>query len=77
MCVLTVDSNLLENINMKLKHCTLIKAWADGALIQVLRNGEWVDVNRPQWCNRVEYRIKPCMSNRMLMTSWEISYAKA
>jgi hypothetical protein len=43
-------------------HAALIKAWADGAIIQVNGvDGSWVDVlnNRPHWIDNMEYRIKP------------------
>jgi hypothetical protein len=41
-------------------HAALIKAWADGALIQ-FRNldDEWVDVLAPDWHFSRKYRIKP------------------
>ena len=42
------------------KHAKLIKAWADGAEIQVLvRDGEWVKTPYPEWNEDTEYRIKP------------------
>ena len=42
------------------KHAELIKAWADGAEIQVLYNKEeWVDRQHPSWHIDDEYRIKP------------------
>lgn len=43
------------------KHAELIKAWADGAQIEYLENGNWVDchVNGPAWDSTTEYRIKP------------------
>ena len=41
------------------KHAELIKAWADGAEIQLKgRNGEWIDIF-PDWQEKCEYRIKP------------------
>jgi hypothetical protein len=36
-----------------------IKAWADGAEIELYRAGEWVDCDVPVWGNQSEYRIKP------------------
>ena len=43
-----------------LPHADLIKAWADGATIQVKKgNGEWDDCNFPVWNEKIEYRIKP------------------
>jgi len=41
------------------KHAELIKAWADGAVIQTTDcNGAWFDCN-PHWEWDLEYRIKP------------------
>lgn len=43
-------------------HADLIKAWADGAEIQFKReDGIWFDChnNKPDWDHRIEYRIKP------------------
>lgn len=36
-----------------------IKAWADGANIEVYHNSEWVDCLNPNWDKRNTYRIKP------------------
>ena len=45
---------------MKQKHAELIKAWADGAHIQVLtRANSWDDIDFPCWVNDHDYRIKP------------------
>lgn len=44
------------------KHAELIKAWADGAQIQyqwVVPNGEWIDIETPDWRTRCPLRIKP------------------
>lgn len=44
------------------KHAALIKAWADGAIIQFkFGNGDWRDCidNNPKWVEATEYRIKP------------------
>lgn len=41
-------------------HAECIKAWADGAEIEVkLKDGEWEQCNQPFWCGIHEYRIKP------------------
>lgn len=41
-------------------HAELIKAWADGAKIQVLDvSGHWKDIAIPSWCHDSQYRIKP------------------
>ena len=42
------------------KHCELIKAWADGAEIQILTGmGEWAEAPYPAWSDSCTYRIKP------------------
>ena len=45
------------------KHAAVIKAWADGAVIQYFSGvkRDWVDVdyNRPSWGNAEQYRVKP------------------
>jgi hypothetical protein len=43
------------------KHAELIKAWADGAEIQVFLSSEnvWIDDNHPDWYFNSQYRIKP------------------
>jgi hypothetical protein len=41
-------------------HAEIIKAWADGAKIEVECNGYWVPLSdRPCWYETVKYRIKP------------------
>ena len=41
------------------KHSELIKAWADGAEIQIKNSfGDWVATD-PLWSEHYEYRIKP------------------
>lgn len=48
-------------MNTPHKHAELIKAWADGAEIQirVLQSGYWADSTPPAWREDREYRIKP------------------
>jgi hypothetical protein len=44
------------------KHAELIKAWADGAEIQIFNpdNMEWEDLQcTPVWNDQMKYRIKP------------------
>lgn len=42
------------------KHRDLIKAWADGAEIQVKDSGaRWADMSKPTWQEWTTYRIKP------------------
>lgn len=46
------------------KHAELIKAWADGAIIQHqapdgLGGLAWADVPSPAWYPHTEYRVKP------------------
>ena len=41
-------------------HAELIKAWADGAVIQIQQiTGGWYDMPEPQWSGGFAYRIKP------------------
>ena len=40
------------------KHAALIKAWADGAQIQLRLHSDWIDIY-PMWRSDEEYRIKP------------------
>jgi hypothetical protein len=44
------------------KHCELIKAWADGAEIEILSDDEWCFIKHPSWYKNTEYRIKPAES---------------
>jgi hypothetical protein len=46
-------------MNQPHKHAELIKAWADGAEIEVCSNGQWTYFSNPRWYDDVEYRIKP------------------
>lgn len=43
------------------KHAEVIKAWADGAEIEVQRapDGEWFLVDSPHWYGDYGYRVKP------------------
>lgn len=42
------------------KHAEIIKAWADGAVIERLWSDEhWLIDNQPMWEEWEEYRIKP------------------
>lgn len=42
------------------KHAAIIKAWADGAEVQVSTNAGWYDLDsNPNWCDFNQYRIKP------------------
>ena len=41
------------------KHAELIKAWADGAEIQVFKSTGWETLPQPYWSDICEYRIKP------------------
>lgn len=51
----------MNNVKKAHKHAEVIKAWADGAQIQI-RNygtGEWTDWDSPTWSDGDDYRIKP------------------
>jgi hypothetical protein len=46
------------------KHAELIRAWADGAVIQYwndIGRACWIDCedDRPEWYGNVQYRVKP------------------
>ena len=42
------------------KHAELIKAWADGAEIEMkVSEWHWVYIHKPHWDDDIEYRIKP------------------
>lgn len=51
------------------KHAEVIKAWADGAAIQLLRiDGVWLDCDQdgPSWEESITYRVKPAHTTREL-----------
>jgi hypothetical protein len=55
-----VAYNKEKNMGAPKKHAEIIKAWADGADLQVRgSDGQWDDVVWPGWGNNLEYRIKP------------------
>ena len=43
------------------KHAELIKAWADGAIIErrITLSYDWTQEDYPDWSESIEYRIKP------------------
>jgi hypothetical protein len=44
----------------KHKYAELIKAWADGAIIEKNNGlGHWIETNHPDWVSWEIYRIKP------------------
>jgi len=49
-------------------HCELIKAWADGAEIEVYSalSDEWFSECTPLWLNGFEYRIRPNKTDKEL-----------
>lgn len=46
---------------MKHKHADVIKAWADGAVIEAYNPEyqKWIETSNPGWFPDIEYRIKP------------------
>jgi hypothetical protein len=48
-------------MNKPHRHAKLIKAWADGAQIQIYFNSVegWIDNTHPDWYPDCRYRIKP------------------
>lgn len=62
------------------KHAEVIKAWADGAQVQVqMSPGRWSDVAEPNFNPANEYRIKPSETERVYpvtaMTNTQLSHA--
>lgn len=55
-CICKPETKLVPHV-----HAALIKAWADGEVIQYGYRGIWQDVVSPQplWALSLEYRIKP------------------
>lgn len=49
----------LVNIKTPRKHADVIKAWADGATVQVRVVNDWVDIHEPRFCLDEDYRVKP------------------
>lgn len=42
------------------KHSKLIKAWADGAIIEAQApDGRWTHIAHPSWDEKMKYRIRP------------------
>lgn len=56
------------------KHAALIKAWADGAIIEAryAANGNWLLATTPIWSDDYEYRIKPVKKTigELMYNSW-------
>jgi len=63
---------------MKHKHAELIKAWADGAKIQMLDMGYWHDVKNCEPLLNLIVSMPVCTSTtmpfRFIAASWFISY---
>lgn len=55
------------------KHAELIKAWADGAEIQIknVTDDEWLSIKEPCWFLTRQYRIKPAFEIPEGFTAWE------
>lgn len=60
----------------KHKHSDLIKAWADGAIIQYYSqtHKKWLDTasNHPIWCLDHEYRVKPEEKKPVIRWLWSM-----
>lgn len=66
-------SELAHNVRRPHKHAELIKAWADGAEIEVfsLSTNEWVDAgNSPNWFTGANYRNK-AIPNPDIIEYWQ------
>lgn len=66
MCDCKDKNSLADDYNLKRKphvHADVIKAWADGAVVQARRRDTetWQDTlgNDPKWFDWMQYRIKP------------------
>lgn len=60
----------------KHKHAEVIKAWADGATIEVMVGGEWCQASTPLWSEETPYRVKPAKVYPVTqMTEVELSKA--
>lgn len=63
-CYLSHEDLELAYPNPPHKHADIIKAWADGAVIQYKNSlGSWVDYINPCWVDSNTYRIKPTNPN--------------
>lgn len=82
-CQYIVGSKGLELIrptypNPPHKHAEFIKAWADGAKIEVWSKPlrKWVDIKNPNWLPEAEYRIKPTNPNADKISELEATITK-
>lgn len=54
------------------KHADLIKAWADGAIIEALQHdGSWSVCNYPDWSESVTFRV---VKERIVRWQWVTMY---
>jgi len=65
----------------KHKHAEIIKAWADGATIEMYRphHDDWAECSLPMWHENAEYRIKPKPDHKERFTAWRnlaVQYGK-
>ena len=61
---------------MKHKHAELIKAWADGAEIQIFSKlfKEWRFISEPDWLTCCEYRVKPKPKPDVVLYAYSSDY---
>lgn len=59
-------------------HAELIKAWADGALIEVYDSIslKWVNINNPNWETHSRYRIKPIPAPKKYFRVFEVTWSR-
>lgn len=55
------------------RHAEAIKAWADGAEVQINVGGTWVTAPEPQWDEHFEYRVKPREFPRSSLSNEELT----
>jgi hypothetical protein len=46
-------------MNKRHKHADVIHAWAEGAELEYLRDGEWVGQKNPSFHEALQWRVKP------------------
>lgn len=66
-------------MNKPHKHADIIKAWADGAKVQVKDNvtGDWDDLDcTPSWDLRLQYRVKPEKKEPVIRYLWAFRHKK-
>jgi hypothetical protein len=63
-------------MNTPHKHAEVIKAWADGAVIEIksASSDDWHEVTNPTWIKIREYRVKPEVTTTLSLTALRTVY---